>query len=48
MNINQIDIKENYIYKLDNELLSILLKDLLEKLLLKGINRYLTYPINQI
>ena len=27
MNRNQIDIKENYIYKLDNELLEILLKD---------------------
>lgn len=27
MDINRIDIKENYIYKLDNELLEILLKD---------------------
>lgn len=27
MNINKIDIKENYIYKLDKELLAILLKD---------------------
>ena len=27
MNKNQIDIKENYLYRLDRELLAILLKD---------------------